>query len=225
MTKRYQCAKTGTGQYGRYLTLSETMSFLRQKVSPDGGVRLKKGQGNDLGPILTRFEALKRLRAWLDKEAEPGDKATIFPDTGPTNWSVRTAVYNPLPTSFLVGVPSIDRIATDVFDRFNDTYGITNLGICVNKAGEHGECNAVDFGVSKPTTSAAIHNAILDVGNYLRNRMLADIEGEPGLPVNGVIVMEQICSRSNTSWYHYNGVPHVSHLHASGWPNLVPGWV
>lgn len=124
------------------------------------------------------------------------------------------------------GVPSIREIWNATHEEFDAEYGLVNLGICSSKEGEHHECNAWDIGVSKPKSATAIHNAILDIGNWLRNRMLEDESSEPGgLPVNGVIVMEQICSRYNTNWYHYSGTPHVSHVHVSGWPNLVPGWV
>jgi hypothetical protein len=222
---KYQAAKTGTGDYGEYKGLEAMMLFLHSKVSAQGGVRLKKGYGNETGPVLQRFEAFKRVRAFLNK-ASAGDKITIFPDTGPFNWTVRAANYDPLPDSFTAGVNSIDAIASAVYTQFNDKYGITNLGICVSKPGEHGACNAIDIGVSKPKSADAIHSAILEIGNFLRIKMLSDMQGEPnGLPVNGVIVMEQVCSREDTSWHYYSGIAHVSHVHVSGWPNLVPGWV
>lgn len=124
------------------------------------------------------------------------------------------------------GTPAIDLIWAAVFQEFNDRYGIVNLGICADKPGEHSICNAWDIGVSKARTDEAIHLAILDIGNWLRNRMLEDMQSEPGgLPVNGVIVMEQLCSRDNTNWRYYSGTPHVSHVHVSGWPNPLPGWV
>lgn len=225
MTIKYQAAKTGTGNFGLYLGLEATMDFLKLKVPTTTGVRLIKGAGNDPGPLRTRFEGFKRVRAYL-LNGSPGDRVTILPEVeGNHAWTVRVADYDPTPESFFVGTPGVDRIANDVFGRFNDRYGITNLGICANKPGEHGICNAIDFGVSRPVSADDIHAAILDVGNYLRNRMLADMEGEPGLPVNGAIVMQQICSREDRAWHFYGGVPHVTHVHCSAWPNPLPGWV
>jgi hypothetical protein len=124
------------------------------------------------------------------------------------------------------GTPAIDIIWSAVFQQFNVKYGIVNLGICADKPGEHSICNAWDIGVTKPQTDEAIHSAILDIGNWLRNGMLNSMHVEPGgLPVNGVIVMEQTCSRDNSNWHYYDGTPHVSHVHVSGWPNPLPGWV
>lgn len=125
------------------------------------------------------------------------------------------------------GTPGIDMIWSAVFHEFDAKYGIVNLGICASKPGEHGVCNAWDIGVSKPQTAEAIHAAILDIGNWLRARMLEAMNlGEgPGLPINGIIVMYQWCSREQTLWQSYGGVPHVSHVHVSAWPNLVPGWI
>jgi len=124
------------------------------------------------------------------------------------------------------GTPAIDLIWAAVFAEFNVKYGIVNLGICADKPGEHSLCNAWDIGVTKPQSAEAIHEAILDIANWLRNKMIQDMQSEPGgLPVNGVIVMEQFCSRDNTSWHYYDGTPHVSHVHVSGWPNPLPGWV
>jgi len=221
----YQHAKAGTGDFSKGISLDSTMSFLRKKLPQDGKYRLRKGACNDFGPLLSRWEALKRVRNYLDG-ASVGTKVLIAPELETvTAWVVRTAEYEPLPESFKAGVASIDKIATDVYERFNEKYGIVNLGICADKPGEHSKCNAWDIGVSKPKTADEIHAAILDIANYLRNRMLADIEGEPGLPVNGIIVMEQIVSRSDPNWRTYYGTPHVSHVHVSGWPNLSPGWV
>lgn len=221
---KYQIAKKGTGDYGRYLTLPQTMETLKRKVSTDGGIRLIKGAGNDPGPVRLGNEPFRRTRVFLE-HATAGETIALLPDTGPFNWIVRVAEFDPTPASFLAGTPAIDAIATAVYFKYNDVYGIVNLGIYANKPGEHSKSNAIDIGVSKPDTADDIHEAILDIGGYLRFQMLADMEGEPGLPVNGDIVMQQVCSREDTSWHYYGGVPHVSHTHVSGWPNPLPGWV
>lgn len=124
------------------------------------------------------------------------------------------------------GVRGIDVITGALYSEFRgQPGGIFDLGICVDKPGLHGTCEAFDGGVTGPT-SAAIHERLLVRANFLRRAMLADLAGEAGaLPVNGVIVLEQVCSRENPDWHYYSGIAHVSHFHVSTWPNHVPGWV
>lgn len=123
------------------------------------------------------------------------------------------------------GTPGIDLIWAFVMAEFDDKYGIVNLGICANKPGQHGKCNAWDPGVSKPGSADAIHMAVRDIARGIRansNQLGAE------LPVNGIIVMYEWCERSGggmTEWFAYHGTPHVSHAHVSAWPSLVPGWI
>lgn len=143
--------------------------------------------------------------------------------------SGRTIVFRPcevgLTAADTPGTPGIDLIWAYVFDEFDDKYGIVNLGICATKPGQHGKCNAWDPGVSKPKSADAIHAAVRDIAKGIRDN--ANTRGWE-LPVNGIIVMTQWCERSGdwmSPWYPYHGVPHVSHVHVSAWPSLVPGWI
>lgn len=223
MDIQFQTAKKGTGRFGAYKSTSKTVDYLKDRVPEGAEVRFIR-DGNE-GPKRSRFQGFQRLRHWCDT-AGPGDLVVFMVegDEKRRGWTLRAADVKPV-VPFPDGVDSIDTIVGAVYEKFNDKYGITNLGICASKVGEHHECNAWDIGVSKPQTADAIHAAILEIANFLRVEMLKAMQGEQGLPVNGVIVMEQICSREDTNWHYYSGVAHVSHVHVSGWPNLVPGWV
>ena len=225
---RYQVARKGTGNFGPYLTLNATMADLKNRIDTDQGpFRILRNGGNDPGPLLdTRFETFKRVRNHLEK-AEPGYKEAILVDTGRFNFVVRVGEIDPIPSNWFAGDKPVDRLVKKTYEKFNDQYGLVNLGICASKAGQHSLCRAVDIGVSKPTNSDDIHEAILDIGNYHRQGMLRDMQGEPnGLPVNGVIVMYQVCSREGgTYWHSYGGTGHMAHTHTSVWPNLLSGWV
>jgi hypothetical protein len=110
---------------------------------------------------------------------------------------------------------------------------VQELGICVNKPGEHGHCNAWDGGVSyengKLLPADEIHRRIQVVAEFLKQEGIKHREtgGGEGLPVLGVIVMQKFWRRSDNDneWHVYEGVAHVSHWHVSGFPGFVPGWI
>ena len=183
---------------------------MKRKGSPWGTVRngkLTKKRFNEIVPTLKVGDALL-IQNVRSKETKV----------------VRVLEVELQPAN-TTGTPGIDLIWAAVFEEFDQKYGITNLGICANKPGQHGKCNAWDIGVSKPSSADAIHAAIRDIANWLRNN--ARSKGL-GLPLNGIIVMYEWCEQSGdwmTGWQAYHGTPHVTHVHLSATPSLVPGWI
>lgn len=219
----YQTAKKGTGDFGQRRTLPETLKFLRTKISAPNFIHLQEA-GNDQGPRLTRLEAFRRAERKLER-AEPGYKLSMLVETGPHSWTIR-ALREQNPVADTPGTDPIDQIVGWVWQEYAELYGVYDLGICASKPGQHYRCNAWDGGVGKPQSADAIHSGILDVANGLRARMLLDLQGEPGgLPILGIIVMEQVCSRDQPYWTRYYGTPHVSHWHVSGYPSQYSGWI
>lgn len=204
---------------GKTYGLARTILYLASKPTAAPYVIVDADGPN---PKRLKIPSLAALRRRL-KNAAVHEKFDWVPDSGPIFRVRKMAETEEIIDT--TGTDAIDEIWTAVFKRFDFEYGIVNLGICANKPGEHSKCNAVDIGVSKPKDSDAIHTAILDIAEFLRGEMIKDTQGEPGLPVNGIIVMEQVCSRSESYWHYYSGVAHVSHVHVSGWPNPLPGWI
>jgi hypothetical protein len=123
------------------------------------------------------------------------------------------------------GKPGIDRIVGALQAEFGKRFGIYNGGICVDKPGLHGTCEAYDAMVRYRTADEA-HERVLVMGNWERQRMLENMrDTREGLPINGVIAMDIICSRDRPDWHDYGGETHVTHTHTSQWPNSIPGWV
>lgn len=141
-----------------------------------------------------------------------------------------------IPPKFVVvntaGTRGIDIIhaAVTAYCR-KQNWDVRELGICADKPGEHGYCNAWDAGCTNDgpryLPSAEIHRRITIVASYLRDEGVryAETAGRFGLPVNGVIVMSQYWERGmGQSWRYYSGTPHVSHWHVSAHPSFT-GWV
>jgi hypothetical protein len=213
-------------------TILKRQSKLMRHVGRAKPFHIRFGR-EDLYGIARDYQGcLRRSRDLLDEHHPAGLLYTVGYADSPVEGNAVHAlakVFNvevgPKPAQ-TDGTPAIDMIWAAVFQQFNVKYGIVNLGICADKPGEHSRCNAWDVGVSKPQTAEAIHSAILDIANWLRAKMLEAMgDGAQGLPVGGIIVMEQWCSRESTNWSHYTGEPHVSHVHVSGFPELVPGWI
>ena len=106
------------------------------------------------------------------------------------------------------------------------------MGICVNKPGEHGHCNARDARYGG-ATSDEIHDRIEAMGRWKmeqgklwhRDRLAGVPEKDRrGLPVNGVIWLSSYWEAGNEGPRPYSGTPHVFHDHVSGWPSYT-GWV
>lgn len=218
-TFRLDMAEHKPHEYG----LARTILFLASRKTGPLYVIVDKDGPN---PQRTKVASLRALTRRL-RDATARTFFDWHPDTGPQFRVIKMHPKQDEPVIDLDAAPSVDLIYSATYYRFNDKYGILNLGTRANKPGEHGTepPNAVDIGVSKPVSADAIHAAILEIANWQREQMLLDIEGEAGLPLNGIIVMYQLCDRSSTTWRPYSGIPHVSHVHDSGWPNLLPGWV
>lgn len=223
----YQRRKRPDHHWTRYT--EDEQEFLREskQVLAQAGKKFNLSVGGKAyGPDRKLNFTMTRLGVLLPRE-KVGTPIVVAADRpGGPEFAFRRVQKSlqPTPTE---GTPGIDIIWSAVHREFDDKYGIVNLGICANKPGEHGVCNAWDIGVSKPNTDDEIHAAILDIGNWLRARMMENVSGEggKGLPINGIIVMYQWCSREQMLWSGYGGIPHVTHVHVSAWPNLVPGWI
>jgi hypothetical protein len=153
------------------------------------------------------------------------DRIIVRSAIGP-DYAVRKFVRNetpPVPDG--VGTAAIDKIhAAVIAFCLNKGWKVTELGICVNKPGEHGHCNAWDGGViyegGSMLPADEIHRRNIAVATFIRDEGLAG-----NLPVNGVIVMSQYWEQGmGKTWRPYSGTPHVSHWHVSGWPSYT-GWV
>jgi hypothetical protein len=175
-------------------------------------------------------DILKRLKALMANEDGP-KRMVVRGENGPDFAVVR------LPDKTIVkdtsGTRGIDVIHSAVAEFCeNRGWRITELGICVDKPGEHGYCNAWDGGIIRDNTgrllaSSTIHQRIMEVATFLRNEGVkyASSGGRYGLPVNGVICMSVYWERGmSASWRHYNGTPHVTHWHVSAHPSYT-GWV
>lgn len=125
---------------------------------------------------------------------------------------------------------SVELIAGETWEEFNDRYGLVNMGTYANKPGEHGlhPPNAIDIGVHKPNDADAIHRALIVMAEWQR-RMAQDKDHPLYNQINGIIRMYSWCEWDGTGrmsvWRSYGGVPHVSHEHISGRPNPLPGWI
>jgi len=135
------------------------------------------------------------------------------------------------PTKIELGATDgVELIAGETWERFNDDYGLINMGTYANKPGEHGlhPPNAIDIGVRKPNDADAIHRALVVIAEWQRSAS-QDRDHPLFDRVNGIIRMYSICKYEGpgnmTSWYPYSGVPHVSHVHDSARPNPLPGWI
>jgi hypothetical protein len=106
------------------------------------------------------------------------------------------------------------------------------MGICVDKPGEHGHCNACDQGWiydkdGKLLSSDQIHRRLKVMATKVREQGLLhqNTSGQRGLPVNGAIFMSSYWERGmGQTWRPYTGIAHVSHIHYSGWPSIT-GWI
>jgi hypothetical protein len=224
---KYQLSRMHSGIWSPVHTLADTVQTLKLHINPlgDGPYRLwNPDEGNHPGPQRTWDEAIVHLKA---QDWKPGTKVQFLPDSGRFNWVFRSVHVNLAPDAPDEATGPIKRIWTAAWNEFDEQYGLVNLGIKVSKPGEHSVGNAWDIGVLKPSTSDGIHNAITDIANWLRGQMMQAIQdgGGPGLPVGGDIVMSQWCARDSTNWSYYSGIPHVSHCHVSGYPELVSGWI
>ena len=126
------------------------------------------------------------------------------------------------------GSPAIDRIYTDIVNG-QWSADVYSLGIYVNKPGEHGATgngwkgNAWDIGIRPVGDTPKNRAEYWDIGEHLRQ------QGKAGhLPVGGIITQAKWCSKANGfNWQPYHSLTdlHWTHVHVSGSPEQVPGWI
>lgn len=221
MTTDYMIGVFGE-QLSRPLDFKEVMSRLQATIVRERDYRLKRKGDNEWSFPRNGPETIKQVREVLP-HLHMGDTLLIQNVRSKRIFAIRVVDAKPELVN-TAGTDAIDRVWTATFEEFDSEYGIVNLGICADKPGEHHECNAWDIGVRKPRTADAIHHAILNIANWQKENVG---KGE-NLPIGGIIVMQQWCERSGggmTGWATYHGTPHVSHVHTSGWPSKVPGWI
>jgi hypothetical protein len=209
-------------QLSRPMPRGELLDRVEKRFDSEAPLYRIKRKGQPWSRTRTGEDTFSRMRTLTVRE-KVGETILVENVRNKRIFAVRIVEKAP-PFMDTPGTQAIDIIYNAVMNRFDDEYDIYNLGIYANKPGEHGKSNAWDIGVAKPKTATAIHNAILDIGNWLRSNVG---KGED-LPIEGIIVMEQWCERvGNTmsTWRTYYGTPHVSHNHVSGSPGLVPGWI
>lgn len=179
----------------------------------------------------SHIEAVRRLRLLMRRPNGP-ERVIVRTEIGP-DFAVRKFEVHPespAPTPDGPGTPQVDQIHAAVLAYCAERgWNVTELGICVDKPGEHGYCNAWDGGViyeaGKLLPSDEIHRRIVNVATFIRSEGIKFQNGNGGLPVNGVIVMSQYWEHGmGETWRQYSGTPHVTHWHVSGYPSKT-GWV
>lgn len=159
------------------------------------------------------------------------DRVVVVSDRGP-KWAVKRV---PVPVERAPdgpGTRGIDIIHAATLEECKRRgWRVTELGICVNKPGEHGHCNAWDGGClrdgnGRMLSADTIHFRIQSIAEWLmtQGKLYQATSGDRGLPVNGVIVMSKYWERGNSGWSFYPGTPHVTHWHVSAYPSIT-GWV
>lgn len=184
------------------------------------------------GPYIVRDDknrsverpTVSGVRKAVSHFIKTGAKSVMIRTAGVASFLVKEVPepdWSPIPTP---GTAPIDKIYGYVHGKYPN---VRDMGICVNKPGEHGHCNAWDGGAPiAGWSSNQIHAFIETIAEDLKRQgQLHDqTHGAEGLPVNGVIVMERYWETGNSTWRPYTGVAHVSHFHVSGKPSIT-GWV
>ena len=121
------------------------------------------------------------------------------------------------------GTKGIDLIYTAVHRKFDPKFTVRDMGICVDKPGEHGHCNAWDAGTNMDAPAPTQHARILEMAEYLREEGLKRDDGVQGaLPVFGVIVLDKFWKTGmGRTWGVYTGTKHVSHFHVAARPSFT----
>ena len=229
MSMKYSLRRKGKA-FGTPVSLTAALQEMRERLKLAGGPYSIKRPGQPYGPLKNRLSVMTTL-AWNLPKAQPEDVWRVKARAGtsdPVVFSVRAVeVADPIPDT--AGTPAIDQIhAATVAFCLARGWNVTELGICANKEGQHNKCNAWDANAGG-FTSDEIHRRLLTVGNFLKDEGTKHLNsgGKEGLPVLGVIVMEQFWKReeSTRGWQTYTGTAHVSHWHVSGFPSMWPGWI
>lgn len=177
----------------------------------------------------TTWETLRRVNRLLRLTDGP-DRIIVHSCKGP-GYAVRKHVVRVPPAPDGPGTRPIDLIHAAVgAECARRGWDVRDMGICVDKPGEHGACNAYDFGCThqdgKLLPADEIHRRITAMGRWLMYEGLAHdaSRGQHGLPVNGAIWLRSYFESGNDGPRPYTGTAHVSHVHVSGKPS-VTGWV
>ena len=224
--------------FSKPMPLKEALQWMREKARKAGPPWQLKRPGEPYGRDKRLYQIMTTL-AWRLPRSTPGQV-----------WRIKARADTPDAVVFAVrameleekpvypngpGTDAIDEIhgATMAFCQ-SKGWRVNELGICVNKPGQHKYCNAWDGGCSFDNQghllpSDEIHRRILAVGEFLKSEGIKYriTGGKEGLPVLGVIVMDKFweASKNDSIWHPYSGVAHVSHWHVSGIPSRYPGWI
>ena len=169
-------------------------------------------------------QLLDRIRARFEAESGPS-RIVVVSAAGPSFAMVELEVKPFAPTGSHSG--PVDLIYAAVHARFDPQFEVRDMGICVDKPGEHGRCNAWDGGTTQGAPAAVIWERIELMAAWIRQQGIRHDEtnGVEGLPVNGVIVQDRYWETGRgREWHDYSGTKHVSHFHVSGKPSLT-GWI
>lgn len=186
------------------------------------------------GPDRSLSFIAQRLPKLLASEA-PGTSIVIACDRlhGGPEFAVQR-IQTALKPADTEGSPAIDLIHAAVVAEFGPrNWGLFSVGIYVNKPGEHGAIgpgwrgNAEDFEFADSFRDDAESDGKLDeLGKFLV------AEQAKGLPVGGVISQGASWQPPQPAsiWHPYDVgadrfTRHYTHVHASGAPEQVPGWI
>lgn len=161
----------------------------------------------------------------LLRKANGPERVKIHPSRGPVQ-AIRQATVSLVPHINTPGTGEIDEIYSALHAEFGDQWLVRDMGICVDKDGEHGHCNAYDAGTNMNIPAEETWRRIQVMADFLRREGIkhALSRGRYGLPVYGIIVMDKFWRRGMSGWARYDGMKHVSHLHVSGYPSRT-GWI
>lgn len=235
MANRYTLRNIDTaGDPTGQRSLATTMLKLnrRLKRNTQGPWRLEYGgEMHALRP--SRFDTVRRVDRLMRQDKGP-DRIIVHAAQGP-RYAVKEYPQTVTPPPDGPGTRGIDVIHAAVHTKFGRgseyDWRIAELGICVDKPGEHGACNAWDGGVLRdengnPLPADEVHRRITVVANWLQaqGKLHISTNGREGLPVNGVIWLQSYWERGNEGARPYGGTFHATHWHVSAHPS-VTGWV
>lgn len=183
------------------------------------------------GPARTLPFIRKKLPALLASE-NPGTSIVVASDRTDGAEFAFQRIQTQLRPANTEGSPAIDLIHPAVVNEFGPmNWGLFSVGIYVNKPGEHGAVgsgwrgNAEDWEFSDSQADTAESDRKLDdLAKWLA------AEQPKGLPVGGMISQGEWWSPTSAGWQPYRVgesrfLRHFTHLHLSGSPERVPGWI
>lgn len=193
------------------------------------GTRLNSRTG---GPFAVRVDGgaarqaarmlgvLNRVHdAFRDGKAE---RVVVNPAEGPSFALKRFEEPKEDPIIDTPGTKKVDIIYTALHRRFDPEFLVRDMGICVNKPGEHGECNAADFGTDANLGVTETRRRLMRMAEWLREQGLRNDAGDGGLPVFGIIVLDKFWKTGmGRTWGDYTGTFHAVHLHTNGKPSIT----